>query len=278
MPRSTDESIGRRGQAVPVPGATIPDEPAVRERAGTTALPAGVPPRETHRPARRPPEAAVNISAVERAVSVAGGALLALSGLSRRSWTGTSLAGLGAFLIYRGARGHSYVYERMGIHRANAPIEVEQALTINRPPEDVYGFWRQLENLPRFMRHLQSVKQTSPTRSHWTAQTALTGRALEWDSEITEDKPSELIRWRSLPDGSIRHSGEVRFKRAPGGRGTEVHVHMEYRPRVGVALGAAMYPFTRQTLKEEIRRLKQVMEAGEIPTTEGQPSGRGRKA
>ncbi|WP_148665346.1 SRPBCC family protein [Sulfurifustis variabilis] len=275
MPRRTEEPFTRAGRPGPVPAQT-PGEAAMREPAGAPAR-RGTEPEAVRRPARRHAvSAAVNIGAVERAVSVAGGALLALSGLSRRSWARTPLVGVGAILVYRGARGHSYLYERIGIDRANAPIEIEQAVTINRKPEEVYAFWRQLENLPRFMRHLRSVKQESPTRSHWTAQTALTGRTLEWDSEITEDKPNELIRWRSVPDGSIQHSGEVRFRAAPGARGTEVHVRMEYRPIVGVAVGAAMYPFTRQTLKEEMRRLKHVMEAGEIPTTEGQPAGRGR--
>lgn len=218
-----------------------------------------------------------NIGAVERAVSVAGGGLLALYGLRRRSLTGAALAGVGALLAYRGTTGHSYVYQRIGVERPGAPVEIVQAVTVNRKPDEVYAFWRKLENLPKFMRHLRSVEQRSNTRSHWVAQSAAAGRTLEWDSEIIEDKPNELIRWRAVPNGGIQHSGEVRFKPAPGGRGTEVHVHMEYRPPMGVALATLMYPFSRQMLKEEIRRLKQVLEAGEIPTTEGQPSGRVRK-
>lgn len=214
-----------------------------------------------------------NIGDTERMVSVAGGALLALLGLTRRSWTGMALAGAGGLLAYRGATGHSYVYQRIGVERPDAPVEITQAVTINRRPEEAYAFWRNLENLPRFMRHLRSVEQQSETRSHWVAQAAMTNQMLEWDAEIVEDRPNELIRWRSLPDGAIQHSGEVRFAPAPGGRGTEVHVHMEYRPRMGVALAALMYPFSKQMLKEEIRRLKHVLEAGEIPTTEGQPSG-----
>jgi uncharacterized membrane protein len=208
---------------------------------------------------------------------VAGGGLLTLFGLRRRSWLGAALAGAGALLAYRGASGHSYVYQRLGVERPDAPMEIVQAVTVQRKREDVYTFWRKLENLPTFMRHLRSVEQRGQTRSHWVAQSAGAGRVLEWDSEIIEDKPNELIRWRALPNGGIQHSGEVRFRSAPGNRGTEVHVHMEYRPPMGVALATLLYPFSKQMLKEEIRRLKQVLEAGEIPTTEGQPTGRARK-
>lgn len=219
---------------------------------------------------------AQNISDNERMVSLVAGGALALYGITRRSWAGTVVAAAGAALVYRGATGHSYVYERIGIDRSDSPAEVMQAVTVLRNPDEVYAFWRRLENLPQFMRHLESVQQTTPTRSHWVARATSKGVKVDWDSEIVEDRPNELIRWRAVPDGGLRHSGEVRFKPAPGGRGTEVHVHMEYRPPVGVALTAMLYPFSRQMLKEEIRRLKQVLEAGEVPTTEGQPSGRGR--
>lgn len=270
MPRRIEEPTPLKGRAVPP--VSPPTEPAGETRmpAETAAAPA---PTQWRRPRRATPT--INITDAERAASVAGGALLALYGLGRRSWAGGfALAGLGGLLLYRGLRGHSYVYERIGVERAGQAMEVEQAITVNRPVAEVYAFWRKLENLPRFMRHLRSVTEQSATRSHWVAQAIGTGRALEWDSEITDDRPNERIRWRSLPDGGLEHRGEVRFKRAPGDRGTEVHVHLEYRPPLGAALGAAMYPFTRQTLKEEIRRLKHVLETGELPTTEGQPSGR----
>lgn len=217
-----------------------------------------------------------NISDTERLMSLAAGGALALFGITRRSWAGTAVAAVGAALLYRGMSGHSYVYERIGIDRSDSPAEVTEAVTVLRKPEEVYAFWRKLENLPQFMRHVESVQQTTPTRSHWIARATSKGTKAEWDSEIVEDRPNELIRWRAVPNGGLRHSGEVRFKPAPGGRGTEVHVHMEYRPPIGVALIAMLYPFSRQMLKEEIRRLKQVLEAGEVPTTEGQSSGRGR--
>jgi uncharacterized membrane protein len=253
----------------------------INENTGTLPTPSGIEPRDAplslsarhaaHSPHRPRPQ---NIGGTERAVSVTAGAVLALYGLTRRSPLGTMLAGLGALLAYRGASGHSRVYQRMGVERADAPIEITQAVTIGREPEEVYAFWRRLENLPQFMRHLRSVQQRSPTQSHWIAQPPVLGRSLEWDAEIVEDRPGELLRWHALPGSPIEHHGEVRFNRAPGGRGTEVHVHLTYRPPMGVALGTIIYPFSKQMLKEEIRRLKGVMEAGEIPTIERQPSAR----
>lgn len=257
----------------------MPDAIPGSETVGTMPRWSDITPRDeltpsTPAPSRRRARP-LNISNTERAISIVGGGLLALAGLSRRSWPGAALAGVGAALVYRGATGHSYIYERMGIEARDAPVEVRQSVTINRPPEEIYSFWRELENLPRFMRHLRSVERRSSTRSHWVAQPVGRGPALEWDSEIIEDRPNELLRWRAVPNGGIQHSGDVRFMRAPRGRGTEVHVHMEYRPPIGMALSALMVPFSKQILKEELRRFKQVLEAGEIATTEGQPSGRG---
>lgn len=267
-PRQT--AVGGRAPGEAVPPVTErrapPAEAAapVAEERAAVAAPA--------RAARRPR----NISDNERIVSMVAGGVLALYGMTRRSWSGVAVAAAGAALVFRGATGHSYVYERIGIDRSDSPAEVTQSVTIQRKPEEVYAFWRKLENLPQFMRHVDSVQQMTSTRSHWVARATKKGMKVEWDSEIVEDRPNELIRWRAMPNGGLQHSGEVRFEPAPGGRGTEVHVYMEYRPPVGVALTAMLYPFSRQMLKEEIRRLKQVLEAGEVPTTEGQPSGRGR--
>ncbi|HEX7044064.1 MAG TPA: SRPBCC family protein [Burkholderiales bacterium] len=236
------------------------------------------PTRETAAPERAlrtgggPP---TNIGTTERTLSMVGGGLLVVQGLRRRSWlTALPLIGLGGALAWRGATGRSKVYRRMGVRRAEEPVTLAQTVTVNRPPEDVYRFWRQLENLPKFMRHIARAEQLSATRSRWSVQAGVLGRAVEWESEIVEDRPNELIRWRTLPDGAVQHSGEVRFVPAPGNRGTEVHVRIEYRPAYGTAIAALTYPMNKQTLREEVRRLKQVLEAGEVPTVKGQPSGR----
>jgi uncharacterized membrane protein len=157
-------------------------------------------------------------------------------------------------------------------------LEVQRTVTINAPASQLYSFWRQLENLPRFMAHLETVTVGPDGRSHWVAR-ALLGMSVEWDAEIVEDQPGKLIGWRSLPDSQVSNSGFVEFREAPGGRGTEVFVSFEYSPPAG-KLGAVVARLfgeePAQQVKDDLRRLKQLVEAGEIPTIEGQSSGRGR--
>jgi uncharacterized membrane protein len=149
------------------------------------------------------------------------------------------------------------------------------AITVNRSPQDVYGYWRRLENLPRFMPHLQSVVETGPQTSHWVV-TAL-GTTVEWDAEITEDVPGERIAWRAVENADVPNEGHVTFGAAPGGHGTEVRVSMSYEPpagKIGAVFAKILGTDPGQRLRGDLRRLKQLLETGEIPTTEGQPSGR----
>ena len=154
------------------------------------------------------------------------------------------------------------------------PITV--TLAINRSASDLYGFWRDFANLPRFMRHLESVRVSGDRRSHWVAK-GPAGTTVEWDAEITEDRPNEVIAWRTGETSDVDHSGSIRFSPAPQGRGTYVTVQMQYRPPGG-ALGAAFAALfgedPSQTVKADLRRFKQLMETGEIITTAGQPAGR----
>ncbi|HSH39198.1 MAG TPA: SRPBCC family protein, partial [Chthoniobacterales bacterium] len=139
-----------------------------------------------------------------------------------------------------------------------------------------YAFWRQFENLPRFMRHLESVRQTGQNRSHWRAK-GPTGTSVEWEAEIVDERPGELIAWRSLPGADIENSGSVRFERAPGGRGTFVRVKMEYHPPSGF-FGASIARLLGEEpeiqVQRDLYRFKQVMETGQVTTTEGQSAGR----
>ncbi|MFP5261342.1 MAG: SRPBCC family protein [Blastocatellia bacterium] len=141
-----------------------------------------------------------------------------------------------------------------------------KTMTINRPPEEVYRFWRDFQNLPRFMTHLESVQVTGDNRSHWVAK-APAGATVEWDAEIVEDRPNEVISWRSLEGADVDNSGSVRFERAPGGRGTEVRVEIAYDPPGGV-LGTTVAKLfgeePEQQLKDDLYRFKQVMETGEV--------------
>jgi uncharacterized membrane protein len=145
-------------------------------------------------------------------------------------------------------------------------IRTKRSITVWRPVEEVYEFWRNFENFPRFMRHLESVRVTGDRRSHWVAK-APAGKAVEWDAETTEDRPNELIAWRSLPGSKVYNAGEVRFNPAPGGAGTELRVTLEYDPPFG-KLGSKVAMLWReepgQQVADDLRHFKQVMETGEI--------------
>ena len=160
--------------------------------------------------------------------------------------------------------------------RESGPIRVDKVVAIDRPPQELYGFWRQFENLPRFMRHLESVRVIGQHRSHWIAK-GPAGSRVEWEAEIVDDRPGELISWRSLPGADIENSGSVRFERASGGRGTFVRVKMEYNPPGGF-FGATVAKILGEDpdtqVQRDLYRFKQVMETGQVTTTEGQPAGR----
>jgi uncharacterized membrane protein len=145
-------------------------------------------------------------------------------------------------------------------------LRAHRSITIGRPVEEVYGFWRDLENLPRFMRHLQSVRQLDERRSHWVSR-APGGKTVEWDAETTGDVANEMISWRSLPGSDVFNAGVVRFVPAPGGRGTEVHVELEYKPpfgKLGSKIAMLWREEPKQQLADSLRHFKQVMETGEI--------------
>jgi uncharacterized membrane protein len=153
---------------------------------------------------------------------------------------------------------------------------VKRSITIGRGPSEVYGFWRRLEQLPMFMRHLESVQELDERRSHWVATGPL-GTRVEWDAEITNDESDRAIAWRSLPGAQVRHEGIVRFRPAPGDRGTEVHVELTYAPPAG-PLGVALAKLTgeepSQQIAEDLRRLKQILETGQVIRSEAMAGGR----
>ena len=144
---------------------------------------------------------------------------------------------------------------------------MRKAITINRPPEEVYGFWRNLENLPRFMAHLESVRECWTTGARTGRRKRPWARRSSGTAEIIEDRPNELISWRSTDDATVSNAGTVRFTQAPGGRGTEVHVELSYDPPAG-AVGATIAKLLgeepSQQVDGDLRRFKQVMETGEV--------------
>lgn len=191
-------------------------------------------------------------------------------------------------LLQRGVRGYCDVYNALGVNtaekenmtsvKASAGVKIEKSYTINAPVEQIYGFWRDFENLPRIMLHLESVTKIDEMRSHWKAKAPF-GYTVEWDAEIISDIPNELISWRSVENADINNAGSVRFQPATGGRGTVVKVTLNYEPPAG-KIGAALAWLTGEEpsnqIHEDLRRFKQLMETGENATIIGQPAGRAK--
>ena len=214
-----------------------------------------------------------NVSDTERWASLIGGGALVLMGLKQGSLRGALTAIAGGGLIYHGATTQSSLQDKVGMSQS---IKVEKTVTINKSPEELYRFWHNFENLPTFMKHLKFVNVINDTRSHWIANAPM-GASVEWDADIVNDQPNKLIAWTSVEGADIENSGFVRFTPAPANRGTEVKVVIEYNPPGG-AIGAVIAKLfgeePEQQAGDDLHRFKQLMEAGEIATTEGQPSGR----
>lgn len=238
--------------------------------------------------ARHQPAGEANVGPDERAVSVAAGAIMGLMGLARRSLPGLAIAGVGSMLVYRGVTGRCGLYERLGLNTAvpddqnpgesyNHGIQISTAVTINKPAADLYRFWRDFQNLPRIMEHLDAVSLLDDRRSHWVAKApSLVGGKVEWDAEITDDLPDQRIAWRSLPGSTIDTAGEVRFLPALGDRGTEVHVWMNYTPpggTLGHLVTSMLGQNPKRFVRDSLHNFQHLMEVGEILTILEQPHG-----
>lgn len=212
---------------------------------------------------------------LERWASMIGGGALVLSGLKQRSLRGVLMAIAGGGLVYQGAKGNSTIKQVQDAAGLDHAIRVEKTVTINRPAAELYSFWRNFENLPRFMSHLKSVTVKDDRHSHWVANAPL-DQTVEWDAVIMNDEPNHLIAWASEDEADIENSGFVRFQPTSGDRGTEVKVVMEYQPPGGKLAAAIAKLFgeePEQQVGDELNRFKQLMEAGEIATIEGQSKG-----
>jgi uncharacterized membrane protein len=175
----------------------------------------------------------------------------------RAPWLATTTAVAGVAML-----------EAIGAARAarqRGPLRLQASVTINRSRQDVYAFWRDFRNLPAFMQHLESVDELDGL-SVWRAL-GPGGVPLEWDAAIVADRPGERIAWRSLEDARVVNHGAVEFHAAPGGRGTEVHVDVGFDGplgSVGLAVAKLLGDVPRRQLEADLRRLKQVLETGEL--------------
>ena len=155
-------------------------------------------------------------------------------------------------------------------HGAPTQVRVVEAITVNRPIDTVYGFWRRFENFPRFMRYIESI-ESSGTRSHWRVK-GPGGVRVEWDAELIEDRPNERLSWRTAADADVEHHGSVRFGHAPGSRGTELLVDISYRPpagKVGRGIAWLLGSDPEAQVREDVRRFKQILETGEVTLSDG---------
>lgn len=243
--------------------------------------------RATIERAGRGESSAVNVHGAERLAStVLGGALVA-RGLARRSLGGVAMALAGSELLRRGIGGHCYLYQMLGIStagsgrreagvRADAP-EVERIITVGKPAEELYRVWREPASLPRIMGHFAEVTPVGEDRTHWLVRGPF-GRRLEWDTQVTEARPGESLRWQSLPGARVPNEGSVSFRPAPQDRGTEVTLRFRFDPPGG-PLGDLAARFRGGAAPDALgstalRRFKSLVEAGEIPTIEHQPAAR----
>lgn len=226
-----------------------------------------------------------NLNSTERIVSVTAGGALLTYGLVRRDMKGIALSLIGGILALRGATGHCHVYDAFEIdsrdaslnlqHWLSGEIEVVKSVTINKSPSELYAFWRNFENLPQFMNHLETVTKIDERRSHWVAKAPL-GYSVQWSAEITDEALNDSISWRSLENADIPNSGKVEFL-PTADRGTEVKVTINYEApggRFGALAAKIFGEEPSQQVEEDLRRFKSLMEAGLIMKTEGQPSGR----
>ena len=204
-----------------------------------------------------------NVGQQQRIISGAAGGLLALLGARRRGPLGLLMAAAGGYLVYRAATGNDPVMQAAGGgNTSSKPIFVEHSVVIDRPAQQVYDYWRKLENLPSVMSHLESVTTLDDRRSRWVAKAPL-GSHVEWEAEIVNDKPGERIGWHSLPGATVDNAGSVQFESLAGG-GTRVHVALSYRPPAG-ALGAAVAKMfgeePSQQIADDLQKFKQTFES-----------------
>jgi uncharacterized membrane protein len=217
-----------------------------------------------------------NISTTERWASTLMGAALTLAAVQRSN---KALGAAGVALLGRGASGFCPVNAAIGRDTASKydtrarlggprGVNAEASITIYRPQQEVYAYWRNLENLPKFMDHLVEVREIDGRRSHWVAKGPL-GVHVEWDAEIIKDIPPELISWKTVADSDVVSAGSVWFKQAPGDHGTEVHVKLQYDPpagKLGATVAWMLGEDAQHAIEEDLRRFKQILETGEVST------------
>jgi uncharacterized membrane protein len=223
----------------------------------------------------RRPDQRVNVGDWERWACIGAGAVLGIAAI-RRAWRGRASSGaaaLGLALVGRALGGYCPVYGILGFstaipgtRRVNSSVngvDVRESIIIERPTEEVYAAWRDLERLPRFMRHLDRVEVIDDRRSHWVVR-GPAGSTLEWDAEIVSDLPNQLLTWESMPGADIVSSGSVGFQSVDDGRSTAVSVGLQYEPpagRVGALAAWLLGQEPSLQVPDDLETLKRALEA-----------------
>lgn len=211
----------------------------------------------------------VNVGQGERIASAAVGAWLlssGLNGLVKNPIKGLVKAALGGYLLYRGASGHCALYSSMGKTKGvehTPAINIRTGLIVNKPKDEVYNFWRKLENLPLFMKHLASVTEIDSKHSHWEAVVPGNIGKVKWNAEIVKEEPGYLIGWQSIPNSMINNAGKVMFHDALGGEGTELEVVISYHPpagEIGAGLAKVLTPVFEKMIRQDVMNFKDYIE------------------
>lgn len=216
-----------------------------------------------------------NMGETEAWLSAGVGAVLIGAAFRRGTMGALPLAAVGASFLYRASTRHCPLYAAAGIDRSSrrSGPDAVSTITIDKPTDEVYRFWRTLSNLPQFMAAVESVEVIDETRSRWRTR-KLGGQSFEYEAEIIEDTPGNGIRWKSVSGSPIEMRGSVRFKPSPAGRGTIVISSLIFgrSPASGI-VGRLASPFAKYAIHKDLLGLKRLLETGEIPSTEGQPVG-----
>nr|WP_276602918.1 SRPBCC family protein [Nannocystis pusilla] len=229
----------------------------------------------------------VNVHPLERAASLAGAVGCFALAAIRRTWGSIPVIAVGGALLHRALTGHSPLYARLKVstaHGVRGPsasvphgqgVKLLHTITVRQPPERVYRFWRELDNLPRFMRHLESVTVLDERRSRWRVR-GPADISVSWDAEIINDVPGELIAWRSLEGAELPNAGSVRFERGVGGHTTRITVNLEYHPPAGVIgtmISSALGANPQKQIESDLQRFKELLETN-VPHADAPQRGR----
>lgn len=219
------------------------------------------------------PKDSENVNTTERLISIAAGTYIFYKGVKqifRHPFIGLQEAAVGGVLLYRGATGFCPIYNKIGKDSTDLQaVRITERFIVDRPREEVYSFWRNLENLPRFMKHLHSVTELNETQSEWAASIPNDLVKIKWKAEITREEQNRYLGWQSIEGSMIDNAGKVEFSDAINGLGTELNVEINYFPpagNVGRSVASLLNGFFEGMVREDITNFKHYVEGHEYQT------------